>query len=153
MLAAHAAWWLTDRTDVGLRVAQMGLPDYRFETVFPVPVRGTVTDRSRRFVSVLVTHHFTRATSLRPMLGFGSGWVVHSQQVACELPGCGQFPGATRAGDHRSGMVDVIVLAGLSGTVKDRWLWRGGWLAHRFGNDHNSTSEFFVGLGYRLGRR
>jgi hypothetical protein len=153
VLAAHAAWWLTERTDIGLRVSHMGLPDYGFETVFPVPVRGTVTDRSRRFVSLVVARHFTRATSVRPMLGFGSGWILHSRQVACEPPGCGEFPGATRAGDHRSRMVDVIVLAGLSGTVKERWVWRGGWLSHRFANDENSTSELFVALGYRLGRR
>jgi hypothetical protein len=153
MIAAHTTWWLTDRTDVGLRAAYVGLPEHGFETVFPVAIRGTVTDRSRQFVSLLVAHHFTRATALRPMLGLGSGWIVHSEQVACEPPGCGQLPGAPREGEHRGRLVDVIVLAGLSGEVKDRWVWRGGWLSHRFGNDENSTSEFFVALGYRLGRR
>jgi hypothetical protein len=153
MLAAHATWWLTDRTDVGLRVAQVGPPDYRFETAFPVAIRGTVTDRSRQFVSALVVHHFTRATTVRPMLGLGSGWIAHSQRVTCEPPGCDQVPGAPREGEHRDLMVDAIVLAGLSSTIKDRWVWRGGWLSHRFANEENSTSEFFVALGYRFGRR
>lgn len=153
MLAAHATWWLTDRTDIGLRVAHVGPPDYRFETVYPVVIRGTVTDRSRDFASVLVVHHFTRATTVRPMLGIGSGWIAHSQRVACEPPGCRQVPGAPREGEHREWMVDAIILAGLSGTVEDRWVWRGGWLSHRFANEENSTSEFFVALGYRFGRR
>jgi hypothetical protein len=153
MVAAHATWWLTDRTDIGLRVAHVEPPAYRFQTVYPVVVHGTVTDRSQRFLSVLVVHHFTRATTVRPMLGVGSGWIVHSEHVACEPPGCTQVPGAPREGDHRDGMVDAIVLAGLSGTVRDRWVWRGGWLSHRFANDENSTSEFFVALGYRFGRR
>jgi hypothetical protein len=153
MVAGHVTWWLTDRTDLGLRVAHVGPPDYRFETVFPVVIRGAVTDRSRRFVSVLLVHHFTRATTVRPVLGLGSGWIVRSEQVACEPPGCGQAAGLPREGRHHDRMVDVIAVAGLSGTVKDRWVWRGGWLSHRFGNDENSTSEFFVALGYRLGRR
>jgi hypothetical protein len=153
MVAAHAAWWLTDRTDVVLRVARVGPPGYRFETVYPAVVRGMVTDRSRDFVSVLLVHHFTRATTVRPMLGVGSGWIVHRQRVACEPPGCAQVPGAPREGRHRESMVDLIVVAGLSGTVNDRWVWRGGWLSHRFANDENSTSELFVALGYRFGRR
>jgi hypothetical protein len=50
-------------------------------------------------------------------------------------------------------LVDAIVLAGLSGTIRDRWVWRGGWLSHRFANDENSTAECFVALGCRFGRR
>ena len=153
MPAAHAAFWLTDRTDIWLRLAHVGQPDYGFETVFPIPTRGRVTDRSRQFLSALVVHHFGRAPAVRPMLGAGSGWIAGRQRVTCEPPGCGRQPGAPREGRFREGMADVILLAGLSGSVGDRWVWRGGWLSHRFANDENSASELFVALGYRLGRR
>jgi hypothetical protein len=152
MVGAHAAWWMTERIELSLRVAAHPLPDYSFETVFPTPVRGQVTDRRHDFVSVQFARHFGRADAVRPMLGFGSGWFGRAQRITCE-PECDGRAGLPVGGDHRQWMVDVIVLAGLSGVVKDRWVWRGGWLAHRFANDENSTMEWFVGLGYRFGTR
>ena len=152
MVSGHAAWWATDRIELTLRVSRHPLPDYDFETVYPTPVRGRVTRRAHDFVSVLFTRHFGRANAVRPMVGLGSGWYGRAQRLTCE-PGCSGGAGLPTAGDHREWMVDAIVLAGLSGVVKDRWVWRGGWLAHRFANDQNSTMEWFAGLGYRFGAR
>jgi hypothetical protein len=152
MVAGHAGWWATERIELSLRVTRHRLPDYGFETVFPTPVRGRVSGRAHDFASVQFARHFGRADAVRPMLGFGSGWFGRTERISCE-PACDGTAGLPIGGDHREWMADVIVLAGLSGLVKDRWVWRGGWLAHRFANEENSTMEWFVGLGYRFGTR
>jgi hypothetical protein len=152
MAGGHAGWWATEGIELSLRIARQRLPAYRFEAGFPTLVRGRVDGRTHEFVSVQFAKHFGRADTVRPMVGFGSGWFGRAQRITCE-PGCDGTAGLPIGGDRREWMADVIVLAGLSGIVKDRWVWRGGWLAHRFANDENSTMEWFVGLGYRFGTR
>jgi hypothetical protein len=53
---------------------------------------------------------------------------------------------------YRVWEVDAIFLVGLSSVIDERWVVRGGWQAHRFGNDENMTQQFIAGVGYRFGR-
>jgi hypothetical protein len=57
---------------------------------------------------------------------------------------------AIRPADYNPEPVSGVV--GLSGVIGNRWAWRRGWQSHRFGNDENSTQQFFIGAGYRFER-
>lgn len=153
LIGAHAGWWAADRIELSARVARVGRPPFRSSTVFPTTVEFEVTDRSSEFVSAMFIYHFRAGKAVRPMLGFGSGGFARAERVTCRPAGCGGVRGLPPEGAHRRWLLDQILVAGLSGFVGDRWVWRGGWLAHRFANDENSTIETFVGMGYRFGKR
>lgn len=151
LAAAHASWWTGNRIELGARVARMGLRSQRLRTFQTPDVQWVVTDRSREFVSLLFTYHFLREHRVRPMLALGSGWYAAADRVTCETPGCEMLlPRYVTIGEHRRWLVDAIFVVGLSGVVRERWVWRGGWQTHRFANDENSTYEFFLGAGYRF---
>lgn len=48
-------------------------------------------------------------------------------------------------------MRGAILIAGVSGHVASGWIFRGGFVSHRFANDENSTMSCFAGIGYRFG--
>ena len=75
-----------------------------------------------------------------------------ASRTSCQPAGCqAVLRSGPLLGQYRTWDVDAIFVVGLSGAVGDRWVWRGGWQSHRFGNDENSTQQFFVGAGYRFG--
>jgi hypothetical protein len=149
MPGAHASVWLGDRLEIAARAARVGLPDYRSSSVFPNPVSYDVTDRSRAFLSGLLIYHYRRGQAVRPMLGLGYGAFARAERIRCEPVGCDAVFGPAE-GHQRTWMNDILVVAGLSGRVRDRWTLRGGVLTHRLFNDENSTIEFFAGAGYRF---
>lgn len=149
-VAVHASWWVNDGIELSFRASRSPLESFGISTTFPTPVSAIVTERSRQFLSGMFVYHFRRGHAVRPMLGVGSGGFARAQHVRCETPGCGTVPGFPPEGMTRDWITDVIVVAGLSGPIGDRWTWRGGWLSHRFLNDENSTLELFAGIGYRF---
>lgn len=153
LVGAHVSRWFDDRMEIAGRWSRVGVPSFDGQTGFPVTLNYAVTDRSREFLSALFIYHFRHELAVRPMLGGGTGLYGESQLVACEPLRCAEVPGLPPEGRNRNWMQDVTFLVGLSGTPAPRWVWRLGWQAHRFGNDHNHTSEFFASVGYRFGRR
>lgn len=160
LVGAHASVWAANRVELTARVARAGREDYS------LPLSGqrelVVTNRSRSFVSFVFVYHFMEGRPVRPMFGLGSGWYSDARHVACRPASCEPPPPSTVAGGvvvsavpdlgaFRDWDTDIIVVLGLSGTVRERWVWRGGWQSHRFANDENSTEEFFAGVGYRFG--
>jgi len=150
MVAAYASLWPSERIELTLRASRVPLYSVGINPPFPTPVSVSVTRRSRQFVSGLFTYHFRPGQRIRPMLGIGAGGYAQAQNVQCQPEDCSAVPGIPPVGHNRSWMPDVILLAGLAGPIGDRWTWRGGWLSHRFLNDHHSTIEWFAGLGYRF---
>jgi hypothetical protein len=153
LVGAHVSRWFDDRIEIAGRWSRVGVPSFDGRTVYPVETRYSVTDRSREFVSALFIYHFLHEARIRPMVGGGTGLYGQAQRVTCEPFRCSDVPGLPPEGPHREWMEDIIVVAGLSGTAHPRLVWQAGWMAHRFANDHNSTTEFFFSVGYRFGRR
>ena len=151
MAAAYASLWPSEGVELTFRLSRVPLTSFGINTTFPTPVSMAVTRRSRQYISGLFTYHFRRGESIRPILGFGFGGYAQAQNVQCQSQDCSGVPGLPPEGHNRTWMTDVILLAGLSGPIGDRWTWRGGWLSHRFANDHHSTIELFAGIGYRFG--
>ena len=152
IFGVHASAWARDRIELSAQFARINREALAFRA-FDVPVDITVTDRKRDFVSFLFAYHFMKDRSVRPMLGLGSGWYSNASRTSCQPAGCQTIlRSGPLLGQYRTWDVDAIFVVGLSGDVGDRWVWRGGWQSHRFGNDENSTQQFFVGAGYRLGR-
>jgi hypothetical protein len=154
LIGAHASVWANNRVELTARLARVGWEDFSYKLDgFDIDV----TNQSRSFVSFLFIYHFMEGRPVRPMLGLGSGWYSENSRVACRPAGCQTQirpgPGDRLLGSYREWDIDAIFVLGLSGTVRDRWVWRGGWQSHRFGNDENMTQEFFAGLGYRFGGR
>ena len=151
MPAAHASMWINDRVEVGVRAANLPLPN----------VGGTLSDtgsgtfefseRSRQFFSLVLIYHFRAGKTVRPMVGLGTGVYLRSEDLRCEPSDCGPI-GFPAEGRHRTRMRDSIGTAGLSVHVTRRWVVRGGILFHRF-DDENRTMETFAGVGYRFGAR
>ncbi len=153
MVGGHVSWWIDERIELTARAARLPLEPFGLSVSIPAPVSAAITRRSRDFVSGLATYHFRRGKRIQPMLGFGSGGFARAQHVRCDPPGCAGLAGLPLEGRRRTWMTDAIVVAGLSGTVGDRWRWRSGLLTHRFANDENSTLEYFVGFGRHFGSR
>jgi hypothetical protein len=87
------------------------------------------------------------------MLGIGSGWYSDAERVACQPAGCSiHLRGGPLLGQYRDWNVDAVFVVGLSSAIGDRWVVRGGWQSHRFGNDENMTQQFFASAGYLFGR-
>jgi hypothetical protein len=151
LVGVHASVWAGDSVELSAQVARINREDLAFRA-FDVPVDITVTDRKRDFVSFLFVYHFMKDRSVRPMLGLGSGWYSDASRTSCQPAGCQTvLRSGPLLGQYRTWDVDAIFVVGLSGDVGDRWVWRGGWQSHRFGNDENSTQQFFAGAGYRFG--
>ena len=152
LFGVHASVWAGDSVELNAQFARLNRDDLAFRA-FDVPVDMTVTNRERDFVSFLFVYHFMKNRSVRPMLGLGSGWYSDASRTSCQPAGCQAILRAgPLLGQYRTWDLDAIFVVGLSGDVGDRWVWRGGWQSHRFGNDENSTQQFFVGAGYRFGR-
>jgi hypothetical protein len=152
LFSVHASVWAGDSVELSTQFARINREDLAFRA-FDVPVDITVTDRKRDFVSLLFVYHFTKNRLVRPMIGLGSGWYSDASRTSCQPAGCQTvLRSGPLLGQYRTWDVDAIFVVGLSGDVGDRWAWRGGWQSHRFGNDENSTQQFFVGAGYRFGR-
>ena len=150
LFGAHASVWATDSVELTAQFARVPREDLAFRA-FDVPVDITVTGRKRDFVSFLFVYHFMKDRPVRPMLGLGSGWYSDASNTACQPAGCQTIlRGGPLLGQYRTWDVDAIFVVGLSGDVGDRWVWRGGWQSHRFGNDENMTQQLFVGAGYRF---
>jgi hypothetical protein len=152
LLGVQAGVWAGDSVELGAQFARIAREDLAFRAV-DVPVDITVTDRKRDFVSFLFLYHFTKNRSVRPMLGLGSGWYSDASNTSCQPAGCRAIlRSGPLLGQYRTWHVDAIFVVGLSGEIGDGWVWRGGWQSHRFGDDENSTQQFFAGAGYRFGR-
>jgi hypothetical protein len=151
LIGVHASWWIDDRFEISMRAARVAVPSFEFEAVDAGTVR--ITDRSQGFLSAMFIYHFAHEQRVRPILGLGTGAIARSERVLCEPSRCSEMLGLPPEGPPRKWMKDVILIAGLSGTATPRWVWRAGWLSHRFGNDENSTNELFAAIGYRFGRR
>jgi hypothetical protein len=152
LFGVHASVWAGDSVELSVQFARITREDLAFQA-FDVPVDITVADRKRDFVSLLFVYHFMKDRPVRPMLGLGSGWYSDASRTSCQPTGCQTIlRSGSLLGQYRTWDVDAIFVVGLSGDVADRWVWRGGWQSHRFGNDANSTQQFFVGSGYRFGR-
>jgi hypothetical protein len=152
VVGVHMSIWPSDSIELGAWLARLNRDDLAFRAV-DVPVDITVADRKRDFVSFLLVYHFLKDRPLRPMVGLGSGWYSDASRTSCEPAGCQVIlRSGPLLGQYRTWNVDAIFMIGLSGNVGGRWVWRGGWQSHRFGNDENSTQQFFVGAGYRFGR-
>jgi hypothetical protein len=153
LFGAHASLWAADKFELTAVVSRLNLPSEQFRA-FDAPIDVTISDRSRDFVSFLFVYHFMKGSRVRPMLGLGSGWYSEAQRVDCQPAGCHtQLRGGPLLGQYRTWDVDAVFVVGLSSVVRDRWVVRGGWQSHRFGNDENMTQQFFVGAGYRFGGR
>lgn len=157
LVGGHASLWLDKRYEFNVSAAHFGRESYAFRaTTDPFPIDIDVTDRSRDLVSVLFVYHFMKDRPVRPMLGIGSGWYSDAQRVDCQPAGCEdvwvRLHGGPPLGRHREWNVDAVFVVGLSGFIGDRWVVRGGWQSHRFGNDENMTQQFFVGAGRLFGR-
>jgi hypothetical protein len=151
LFGAQASIWSGDSVELSAQFARINREDLAFRA-FDLPVDITVTDRKRDFVSLFV-YHFLKDRSVRPMLGLGSGWYSDASGTSCQPAGCQAIlRSGPLLGQYRTWDVDAIFMVALSGDVGDRWVWRGGWQSHRFGNDENSTQQFFVGAGYRFNR-
>jgi hypothetical protein len=163
LVGAHASVWAANRFELTARVARVGWDDYSLRLSGQREL--VVTNRSRSFVSFLFVYHFMQGRPVRPMFGLGSGWYSDARHVACRPTSCEAPPpsvgpaggvvvsGPPDLGAFRDRDTDIIFVLGLSGDVRERWVWRGGWQSHRFGNDENMTQAFFVGAGYRFGGR
>jgi hypothetical protein len=152
LFGVHASVWAGDSVELGAQFARINREDLAFRAG-DVPVDITVTGRKRDFVSLLFIYHFMKNRPVRPMLGLGSGWYSDASRTACQPAGCQTIlRSGPLLGQYRTWDVDAIFVVGLSGDVGERWVWRGGWQSHRFGNDENGTQQFFVGAGYRFGR-
>lgn len=152
LFGGHVSLWLAERMELSMRVARLDRRPLRYRATQDPAVEVTIDDRSREFVSFLFIYHFLHDRPVRPSVGLGSGWFADAARVSCQPVGCEQLLPSQRFGKDRIWRVDAIWQIGLSGTVRERWVWRGGWQAHRFANDENSTEELFVSVGYRLGR-
>jgi hypothetical protein len=151
LVGVNASLWAGDSVELGAQFARLNREDLAFRAGV-VPVDITVTDRKRDFVSLLFVYHFLKGRPLRPMLGLGSGWYSDASRTSCQPEGCRVIlRSGPLLGQYRTWDLDAIFVVGLSGDVGDRWVWRGGWQSHRFGNDENSAQQFFVGAGYRFG--
>lgn len=151
LFGGHASVWAANRFELSGRVARVGWEDYTYTLDGPFDI--DVTNRSRSFVSFLFVYHFMEGRAVRPMVGLGSGWYSDSQRVACRPAGCQtRLRFGPLLGSYREWDTDITFVVGLSGAVRERWVWRGGWQSHRFANDENSTQELFAGLGYRFGK-
>ena len=151
LFGLQASLWAGDSVELSVQFARINREALAFRA-FDVPVDITVTDRKRDFVSLLFVYHFMKDRSVRPMLGLGSGWYSDASRTSCQPAGCQAIlRSGPLLGQYRTWDVDAIFVVGLSGDVGNRWIWRGGWQSHRFGNDDNSTQQFFVGAGYRFG--
>jgi hypothetical protein len=153
LVAAHASWWAADRIELMARIGRTVLPSRQFTHSFPVEIDVSITDRARDYVSGLFIYHFRRGNNVRPMLGIGAGAFAFVDRVACQPVDCGSNPGLPPSGSSRRWQEDILFSAGLSGVVRDRWIWRGGVITHAFARDHHSAIETFVGVGYRFGAR
>ena len=151
LVAGHASWWAADRIELTARIGRTVLPSRSFTQTFPFDVDVAITDRARDYVSGLFVYHFRRGESVRPMLGFGAGAFAFVDQVTCQPLDCESVPGLPPSGSSRRWQRDVIFTAGLSGIIRERWVWRGGVITHQFAAEHHSTVETFVGIGYRFG--
>src|SRR5688572_8168881 len=144
LVGVHASVWTGDSLELSAQYAHINREDLA-SRAFDVPVDITVTDRKRDFVSFLFVYHFMKDRAVRPMLGVGSGWYSEASRTSCQPAGCQTvLRSGPVLGQYRTWDVDAIFVMGLSGDVADRWAWRGGWQSHRFGNDENSTQQFFV---------
>jgi hypothetical protein len=154
LAGGHVSLWFTDRYEINASAAHLGRDSFAFHaTSDPVPIDIEVTDRSRDLISFLFVYHFMSDRRVRPMLGIGSGWYSDAERVTCQPAGCStQLRGGPRLGQYREWDVDAVFVVGLSSIVQERWVVRGGWQSHRFGNEENMTQQFFVAAGYRFGR-
>jgi hypothetical protein len=153
LFGAHAGFWFADRFEINVSGAHLGRESFTVHAADePFPIDVAFTDRSRDFVSFVFVYHFMKDGPVRPMIGLGSGWYSDAERVACEPAGCApHLRLGPRLGQYREWDLDAIFLVGLSSVLQERWVLRGGWQSHRFGNDENMTQEFFVGVGYRFG--
>lgn len=149
LLMGQARWWASERFDLGLSIGRLGRRSKQI-LLFPDGVALDVTDRSRLFISAVATYYFLPRSRVRPMVGIGTGTYSDSQSVACDPSPCDPFVLPEQFRDSRRWRADVILMAGLAGRAGQRWMWRAGWQSHAFGNDENSTHEFFAGAGYRF---
>ena len=154
LAGAHASLWLDDRYEISASAAHLGRESIAYRaTSDPFPIDIEVTDRSRDFISLLFVYHFMKHRPVRPMLGVGSGWYSDAERVACQPAGCSiHLRGGPLLGQYRDWNIDAVFVVGLSSAIGDRWVLRGGWQSHRFGNDENMTQECFVSAGYLSGR-
>lgn len=150
---AHVSWWVTEGVELSGRVGRVGRPPRQSAVSYPVEATVAFADRSKEFVSAVFVYHFLRDLGVRPMVGIGAGVFSDAQRVTCHPVACGDIPGRPPGGFSRRWRPDVILALGLSGMIRDRWVWRVGCLSHAFMNDHNSTIELFAGAGYRFGGR
>jgi hypothetical protein len=151
LFGVNASVWTGASLELSAQYARISREDLAFRA-FDDPVDITVKDRKRDFVSFFFVYHFMKNRAVRPMLGLGSGWYSEASRSSCQPAGCQTvLRFGPVLGQYRTWDVDAIFVMGLSGNVVDRWVWRGGWQSHRFGNDGNSTQQFFVAAGYRFG--
>ena len=149
IVGAHAGIWLGHSVEFNASYTHLGLDEIRFREG---SIDYAITGRERDFISLLFVYHFMKDRPIRPMIGIGSGWYSQAERITCEPEGCNRVQriGGPLLGQYREWDVDAVFVVGLSGRVGERWIVRGGWQSHRFGNDENMTQQFFVGAGYRL---
>jgi outer membrane protein with beta-barrel domain len=148
-----ASVWFADWVEVGARVVWFELNDLSRTLRGPTTIDTEVTARERRIFQGEVIWHFRREKRIRPLFGVGVGRYWRSQVATCSPPGCEAtlgpgFP-AGRTNDSTS---DVSVVTGLSVLLNPRVRVRGGWRYHNPFKDELAVSEYFLALGYRIGR-
>lgn len=152
LFGGHVSWWANERVELSSALTRVTLPttEFRFNEI-----EVFTTDRKRDFVSLLFIYHFLEGRPVRPMLGIGSGWYADASRTGCRPAGCETVlrnPGGPLLGQYRAWDIDAVFVVGLSGMLTDRWVIRGAWQSHRFGNEENMTQQFFTAVGYRFGR-
>jgi Outer membrane protein beta-barrel domain len=169
MWAAHGSVWFDDRLELGVRVAFMPQPDFtywiprddRFNAADDPVARAlpridvTVSDRSRTLLSAETLYHFLRGHNVRPLFGLGLGVMNDRSADACTPQACERLmPILTAASFQNDGRrVNVSIIAGVSGRIREMVQIRGGMRFHNFGGEEVSTTEVFMTVGYRFGSR
>jgi hypothetical protein len=149
----YASVWFLDALEVGGRVAWLGRDDIRFEDPL-AGVSGSIGDRGRFMAQADAIWHFRRDRRIRPFVGFGVGAFRDRATVSCAPPGCETHlprSGLT-AGTQHEWHGDEAVIIGVSALATPRVRLRGGLRYHNPFRDELALAEWFIGVGYVLGR-
>ena len=162
-----SGWWLS-RVETGLRMAWLQLPTrigsatyyYGCETTpegrcQPAGSLRVLFERTspRTFIGGHVLYHFRDGRRWRPFAGVAFGGMRDTERGRCETAGCQELlPGLQSVlGSRTSWYADLLSpVAGVSATVAQRVIIRGGIQLHRPFGEELSLLETFAGVGYRF---
>ena len=158
LAGAYGSVWWTARFETAVRVAWFYEPDVtrgsrHHAPLNPGPDSSSVLETrrgSRQLISINASYHFRQEAVVRPYVGIGFGVIRDQLLTFCEVAGCEasapQVPFGRSVFTHKG----LIATGGVSKTLYDRLVLRGGIRWHTPGGEDLSIVEVSLGVGYRL---